>query len=81
MKKWAVITGNGRDEFVEVYKKEQAIREAKRAWESLTRFEKKTQTIIAGIVNLDDNGNYEEVNGQIDADIYEIAFENGKIKK
>lgn len=80
MKKWAVISSNGRDEFIIPYKsKDQAVKEAEVAWDYLTRNEKKTHTVIAGLVNLDDDGNQSEVNGQIDGDVYEIAWENGKI--
>lgn len=80
MKKWAVIASNKRDESVTPCQdKEQAINEAKRVWDYLTKIEQQTHSVIAGLINLDSDNNYAEVNGQIDADIYEIAFENGKI--
>lgn len=76
MKKWAVIESNGMDEWMKVYEsKEEAIEVAENSWRRLTESEKKKQTITVGLVNVDaDDEYYEDENGNIDADIYEIAL-------
>lgn len=77
MKKWAIIESNGMDEWMKVYEsKEKAIEIAENSWRRLTESEKKKQTITVGLVNVDADGEYfEDENGNIDADIYEIALE------
>lgn len=77
MKKWAVIESNGMDEWMKVYEsKEKAIEVAEDSWRRLTQVEKKRKTITVGLVNVDAEGEYfEDGNGNIDADIYEIALE------
>ena len=76
MKKWAVIESNGMDEWMKVYEsKEKAIEVAENNWQRLTQSEKKKQTITVGLVNVDADGEYyEDEDGNIDADIYEIAL-------
>jgi hypothetical protein len=77
MKKWAVIESDGMDEWMKVYEsKEKAIEMAEDSWRRLTESVKKKQTITVGLVNVDSEGEYfEDENGNIDADIYEIALE------
>lgn len=76
MKKWAVIENKKGDEFVTVCEsKEQAIEKADYQWSYMTDHDKKhTESFIVGLINVDENGDYLELeDGIIDADVYEIA--------
>jgi hypothetical protein len=76
MKKWAVIDSTGTDEFLTVCEtKEDALKEADWVWDTMTDGDKKRRTsFIVGLINVDENGDYfENENGSIDADVYEIA--------
>lgn len=78
MKIWAIIDNCGVDEYKEVFdSKEQALEAAEIGWNRLTDTDKKRrESYIVGLINVDDNGYYnEDENGNIDADIYEIAKE------
>ena len=76
--KWVVIAKKGGDEFLEVYKdQETALYEGVRAFERLTSSEKKKQEILIGLANIDDTGNYMELeDGTIDADLREAFCVN-----
>lgn len=81
MKKWAVIDQREHDEFTVVCEsKEAAVEIAKNQWDKLIPTERKNRRIIAGLINVDENGEcveYVDENGryQVDADIYDIAIE------
>lgn len=76
--KWVVIAEKGGDEFVEVYQdQETAFYEGVRAWERLTSGERKKQKIMIALANIDESGNYMELeNGDIDADLREVFTVN-----
>lgn len=78
MIKWAIIDNCGTDEYKEVFEsKEQAIEAATSEWDRLTDTDKKRrESYLVGLINVDENGDYyEDENGNIDADVYEIAKE------
>lgn len=76
--KWAIIDNCGTDEYKELFdSKEQAIEAADIGWNGLTDTDKKRRdSYLVCLINVDENGDYnEDDNGNIDADIYEIAKE------
>ena len=78
MMKWAIIDNCGVDEFKKIFSsKEQALDEAENDWFHLSDFDKRTRvSYLVGLINVDDNGDYyEDDNGNIDGDIYDIAKE------
>ncbi len=78
MKKWCVIDLKGSDEFLTVCEnKDEALVEGERQWDSLSDSDKKKRkSFMVGLCNIDDEGNYIELeDGNIDANVYEIAKE------
>lgn len=71
--KWVAISANDNSEDMKVFEsKEAAIKEAVMLWEHLTDREKKKNRVIAALANVDETGNYAELeNGNIDADLRE----------
>ena len=76
LKRWAVITQAEHDQWVMVCTdKAAAVIAAEKEWAGLTAFEKKSRSVIAGLVNVDEDGNYyEDKSGNVDGDVYEIAW-------
>ncbi len=78
MKKWSIIDNCGTDEYLTVCEgREQAIEKADSEWNGFTAADKKRRkSYMVGLINVDENGDYYmEENGNIDADIYEVAKE------
>ena len=78
MKKWCVIDQKENDEFLTVCEsKEVALEQAGHDWDRMTDIDRKHRTcFFVGLCNVDESGNYfEDENGNIDADVYEIAKE------
>ena len=78
MLKWCVIeTELTLTELTVCVTKEEAIEKAKNKLDSLSNYDKKRKSIIAGTCNVDKNGDYAiDGYGCIDADIYEVAWES-----
>lgn len=72
--KWVAISANDNVEEMKVFEsKEAAIKEAVMLWEHLTDREKKNNRVMAALANVDETGNYAELeNGNIDADLREV---------
>lgn len=80
MKMWAIIERKEHEEFLLVFAdKDLALSAADYCWNYMTEHDRKhCISFVVGLVNVesDDNGDYqyyEDENGNIDSDIYEIA--------
>lgn len=76
MKQWAVITEKQNETWLKpMPDKETAVAEAAKMFKALSKHDKHNCRIIAGLVNLDDQGNFVELpNGTCDGEVYEIAL-------
>lgn len=82
MKKWAVIEEKEHDEFVKSFEsKEKAIEQAEFEWSRMTKHDKKRSEITVALVNLDENDNFQEIDGGIDANRYDTAWNSKEFEE
>ena len=74
--KWCLIDGNATNEDVYVYdSKDEALENAEYRWKHMTDHDRKRTTTFAVVLLNIDGEDYAEIDGEIDADWYEVAKE------